>query len=76
MKNTKLHLSEWLSFFATIIASVALMISAWQAFMLRQHNRISVQPLIEIKLEEVVAPNTIQRKIRMPGSNFRLGSCI
>ncbi len=49
MKNDKPSLSEWISFTAVTIAAIALIISAWQALMLREHNKISVKPLLDIE---------------------------
>lgn len=50
MKYGKPSFSEWLSFAAVAIAGIALIISAWQAFMLRSHNKLSVRPLLDIEI--------------------------
>lgn len=49
MNNRKPSYSEWLSFIAVLVAAVALIISAWQAYLFRSHNIISVEPLLDVE---------------------------
>jgi hypothetical protein len=51
LKNRIPTINEWLSFFAIVISAIALIISAWQAFMFRSHNEISVKPLLDTELQ-------------------------
>lgn len=49
LNNGKPSYSEWLSFIAVLVAAVALIISAWQAYLFRSHNLISVEPLLDVE---------------------------
>ncbi len=53
MKNIKPSFNEWLSFWAILISAVALIISAWQAYMFRSHNELSVVPLFDTEKQFV-----------------------
>lgn len=55
MKSENPTYSVWLSFIAVSISAAALLLSAWQAYLFRSHNIISVQPVLDIeKQSEIV----------------------
>ena len=54
MNKEKPSFSEWLSFTAVLVAAAALIISAWQAYLFRSHNVISVEPLLDIEKQTEV----------------------
>lgn len=75
LKDIKPSFSEWLSFAAVAIAGIALIISAWQAFMLRSHNQLTVRPLLDIGINHEII-NGYDKIVWLTLKNDGLGPAI